>query len=146
VREAWRSLVGAGQLPGHAPTPDVDNIVASWLWLARALPVAIDVLAGLDLYAVRFEPAVLDVLVGGWHKRPLCMVGWRRDDELAVEVLVAPAAALDEGNLIDAAVVRVSLPFRLMQSHPGDEDITAEDLKVARDEPVRVRRFSVGKS
>ena len=74
------------------------------------------------------------------------MVAWRRDDELAVEVLVVPASALAEGNVVDAVVVRVVFPFRLMRSG-GEDEITAEDLKIpSKDDVVRVRRFSVGKS
>lgn len=147
LREAWRSLVGQG----HDKRALSDEVVTELLWKARALPLVVDILSAVDLYAVRFEGCVVEVLAPLPEQTPLSMIAWRRDDELAVEVLVVPAAvvAAHAGNVVDAVAVRVVFGFRLVGSGPGDEDITAEDLKIPgndRDEPVRLRRFSVGKN
>ena len=57
IREAWRALVGQGRDKAGLS----DDVVRDLLWRARALPVALDVLANVDLYGVRFEGAVVDV-------------------------------------------------------------------------------------
>ncbi len=160
-RECWRCLVGQG----YDKDLMVDDVVAGLLWRARALPVVVDILSTLDLFEVRFEPAIIEVLVAGAHLSSahlqgpagaggLVMLAWRRDDELCVEVLVAPAASVDDGSVVDAALVRLAFPFRLVRA-TGEEDITAEDMKIGRPapsspgdsaDPVRVRRFSMGKT
>ena len=61
LREAWRSLVAAGHLPGPAPSAASDVVVGEVLWLARALPLVVDLLSSLDLYSVRFEPAFVEI-------------------------------------------------------------------------------------
>lgn len=147
LREAWRTLVGQG----HDKRALSDDVVVELLWKARALPLAVDILSAIDLYAVRFEDSFVEVLAPIPSQTPLTMVAWRRDDELAIEVLVVPTAVMGAAvsSVVDAVAVRVVFTFRLAGVGPNDEDITAEDLKIPnkdRDEPVRLRRFSVGKN
>jgi hypothetical protein len=139
LREAWRSLVGQGRDKAVLP----DDVVGRLLWLSRALPSVLDVLASVDLWELRLDPAVVEVVDAG-VRGPLALVAWRRDDELCVEVLVVPAGAVTRGSVVDAVAVRLLFPFRLVRVS-GEDDITAEDMKLPPD-PVRLRRFSVGKS
>ena len=141
LREAWRSLVGQG----HPREAVGDDGVTALLWLGRALPAVLDVLAGLDLADVQLGAAVVDVMAPesvDLERGPLSLVAWRRDDELLVEVLILPSAALAAaaaavvdapathsphaapttgvtelraGGVVwaDAALVRLGFPFRI---------------------------------
>jgi hypothetical protein len=177
LREAWRSLVGQGYtqdalagVSAGRPRPDDDDTgsrVSGLLWIARALPVVIDVLAGIEIADVTFLPAVVDVLSPGsaaLSRGPLSMVGWRRDDELLVEVIVMPASSLEDASRgllagtgdgttgtpaaapglawADAALVRLAFPIRL-GGQP--DDVLGDDTDNMKID-VRVRRFSMGKT
>ena len=144
LREAWRSLVGQG----HGKEAIDDDAVFGLLWKARALPVVLDVVANLDLHELEWEAAVVDVLAAdvdgrspALGKGPLSLLAWRRDDELLVEVLVVPNAALDDGAVADAALLRLAFPFRTSRAASLESDDT-DNMKI----DVRVRRFSLGRT
>jgi hypothetical protein len=134
LREAYRTLIGQG-LPRDALT---DDTLATLLWLARALPVAVDVVAGLALVDTRLPEATFEVLRRPPDRGPLCLLGWRRDDDAFVELLVLTPAALEAGAFADA-FVRIVIDIAVVEPAPtGDTD----------DEPtvegVRLQRFTVG--
>ncbi|MDP2345941.1 MAG: hypothetical protein Q8O67_33685 [Deltaproteobacteria bacterium] len=152
LREAWRSLVGQGHSQEALGPVDDDTGygVSGLLWMARALPLVIDVLAALEIADVHFGPAVVDVIAPGnpaLARGPISMIGWRRDDELLVEVIVVPTPALEEASratLADAALLRLAFPFRvgaLPESGSLEGDDT-DNMKI----DVRVRRFSLGRT
>jgi hypothetical protein len=166
VKEAWRALIGqgVGQGAGERAFVDggeaVDAAVTQLLWLARALPVVVDVLAdagaGVDLGSVRFGDAVFVDVSAAPARTPLSCVAWRRDDELCVEVLFVPTQAVADGSVVDDAFAHLLVPFALaphtsLPPVSDDDEVTAEDYKIARPEaentdPVRLRRFHVGKN
>lgn len=133
LREAYRALIGQGV---HRDALS-DEHLARVLWLARALPVAVDVLAGLALVDTRLPAASFEVLRRPPDRGPLCLLGWRRDDEPFVELLVLAPADLDAGAFGDA-FVRIVVDVDVTGPPPiGDDDEPTV-------EAVRLQRFTLG--
>jgi hypothetical protein len=129
LAEARRALTGQGR------AGLTDDSVARALWLARAIPPALDTLGDSSLLDVSIEPdAVVEIDNDVRTSGPLSLVAWRRDDELLVEIVVLTDAQLD-ARAFDSARARVVLPLR---RRPADDNITAED------NIVRLQRFTFG--
>ncbi|MBM4280743.1 MAG: hypothetical protein FJ137_08280 [Deltaproteobacteria bacterium] len=134
LREAFRALLGQG----HPRDRLTDDVLARLLWLARALPVAVDVVADPLLEDTRFPDATVEVLRRPPENGPLCLVGWRRDDEPFVELLVLNPEAAAAGSFGDA-FVRIVVEVETTASPPLDGDDETSTLPV-----VRLQRFSFG--
>jgi hypothetical protein len=133
LREATRTLVAHG-----FPRDGLDDDhVGRLLWLARALPVAIDVVADLDLPDRRFPHATVEVQQRPPARGPLHLLGWRRDDEPFVELLVLSPEAL-AARLFGEAFIRIVVDLETVAPAPFDP---AEEPTL---ESVRLQRFSFG--
>jgi hypothetical protein len=134
LREAYRALIGQGV---HRDALTDDNL-GRLLWLARALPVATDVVSGLALVDTRLTAATVELLRPAPERGPLTMLGWRHGDDPFVELIVLSPAALDAGAFGEA-FVRVVIDLHVdtrLPSGGGDDDPTIEG--------VRLQRFTVG--
>jgi hypothetical protein len=133
LREAYRALIGQGH---HRDALSDDNL-AQLLWLARALPVAVDVVDGLALVDTCFPSATVEVLRRPPDRGPLALLGWRRDDDAFVELLVLSPAALHAGAFADA-FVRIVVDVATIEHAPagGDEDEPTVEV-------VRLQRFTI---
>jgi hypothetical protein len=134
LREAFRALLGQG----HPRDQLTDDVLARLLWLARAVPVAVDVVDDLALVDTRFPSATVELLRRPPERGPLRLVGWRRDDESFVELIVLTADAAAAGSFGDA-FVRIVIDLETTASPPLDVD---EDERTL--EGVRLQRFSFG--
>ena len=148
LAEGRRMLQGQGRIGAakrKSSTEAVDDAVARVLWIGRALPVVLDVLAQRSLLDTRFLAGDVEIFGVPPPRTPMVLVGYCRDDERLVEVLAMSAADL-ERRAFDAAWVRVAVPFAdTSNSVPGpdsglesdlDDDITADD------NVIRLQRFS----
>jgi hypothetical protein len=133
LREAYRTLIGQGIHRDALGDDDLTRL----LWLARALPVAVDVVTGLALVDTSLPSASIEVLRRPPDRGPLRLLGWRRDDEPFVELLVLSPSALDAGAFADA-FVRIVVDVVENETQPiGDDDEPTV-------EGVRLQRFSFG--
>lgn len=135
IAEARRALAGQGRIARSA----ADDVVRDLLWLARAVPAALELLAARSLLDVELGRGVVEHLAPLRPKAPLSLVAFRRDDEPLVEVLVIADADL-ERRVFDAACVRIALPLRIRLPAP---DVATDDGRAA-DDPIRLQRFSFG--
>jgi hypothetical protein len=135
LREACRALIGQG----HPRDLLTDENVARVLWLARALPVVVDLVGGLGLADTRLPRATVEVLRPPPDRGSLRMLGWRRSGEAFVELLVLTPDAVDRGAVGDAfvrIVVDVEVDAPTSEVPPDDDEPTLES--------VRLQRFSFG--
>jgi hypothetical protein len=136
-REAFRALLGQGA-PRDALTDDVLDRV---LWLARALPVVIDVIDELPLADVRLQAATFERLGAVPDRGPVVVLAWRNDGEDVVEVLGLSPDAL-AARAWEMALVRITVQV----SVPSPDDVipTGPDARTDTEPTVRIQRFTLG--
>lgn len=142
VAEARRTLLGQGRL-GSGKRRDVaaeSVAVQRALWIARALPIVVEILAGVSFADIEFGEAEVELGATPPPRTPLRMLAFRRDDECFVEVLALTHPDLSARHF-ESPVARVAIPFRFRAPLPRpdavDDDITAED------NVIRLQRFTV---
>jgi hypothetical protein len=136
VAEARRALAGQGRSVG-----DVD--VTQLLWLSRALPALVELMASLSLFDAVVGPAHLELGAPAPPRAPLAVVAWRHDDEHAFEVAVVTCSDL-ELRIFDNAVAWMHVPLHIppRQSAPAAD---VDSLDTSDTSPVvRLQRFSFG--
>jgi hypothetical protein len=135
VAEARRALAGQGRSVG-----DVD--VTRLLWLSRALPPLVELMASLSLFDAVVGPAHLEI-GAPLPRAPLAVVAWRHDDESAFEVVVVTRSDL-QLRIFDNAVAWMHVPLHIppRQSAPAAD---VDSLDTSDTSPVvRLQRFSFG--
>ena len=146
VREAFRALLGQG----HAREELDEELLTRLLWLARALPAAMDVVEGLSLIDTRFTQATLEVLGPTPSRGLVTLVAWRQGDEDFVEVLVLARDAFEQ-RAFDAACVRIvfSVTGAAQKAPPADvggatvDDDDTAPFDVATLDSIRLQRFTL---
>jgi hypothetical protein len=136
VAEARRALAGQGK-----SASDVD--VTRLLWLSRALPALVEVMASVSLLDAVAGPAQFELGTPAPARTPLALVAWRHDDESAVEVVVVTRSDL-QLRIFDNALAWMHVPLHI----PPPLSAPAADvdrLDTSDTSPVvRLQRFSFG--